>query len=209
MCAATICSAVANILVAYLICPQLGKPSSRGHCGNTNFAFLSIIAIDPALVIAIFALPIPSLYKLQTSRHTKMACGATFALGVFTIAASLLRLGAILRNSFKTHVAEAAAGTALWGTVELTVGIIVACAMNLRPLLDRLVTSIKGWFSEGQLTSLSRRTTTKKSSSEGPVSSCAEDPRERFSELEQLQPFPSSLEDNARNHTRQHYSESD
>ena len=97
------------------------------------------------------------LYRLQVARHTKIALAATFGLGVFTIAAGIMRLVAVIQIDFKINFTEAQVGDAYWCTIESSVGIIVACALTLRPLLDRLLNIMQSCFSRIRSSNASRR----------------------------------------------------
>lgn len=133
---------IATILVGYLICTPLSQlwiPSDTGHCGSTTAAYVSLGVLDVILDIAVFALPMPCLYKLQVPKHTKIGLTATFALGLFTIAASIMRLVAVIQIDFQTNFEQGQVGDAYWCAIEGSVGIIIACAMIMRPLLDRVL----------------------------------------------------------------------
>ena len=137
---------IATILVGYLICSPLSElwtKSSEGHCGHTTAAYVSLGVLDMVLDIAVFSLPIPMLYKLQVPRRTKVALVATFGLGVFTIAAGIMRLVAVVQIDYKINFEQGQVADAYWCTIESAVGIIVACTMTLRPLLDRLLVAFQ------------------------------------------------------------------
>lgn len=156
-----------TILVAFLICTPIAglfSETDSGHCGNTTAAYMSISAMDVALDIAVFTLPLPSLYRLQVSRPTKFALVATFALGLFTVVAGVMRLVSVTKINFQTDVVQSQLDTVYWSAIELAVGIIVACAMTLRPLLDLVLTTIRQYSSRAQLIGKSRRTDTNQSS---------------------------------------------
>ena len=102
------------------------------------------------------------LYRLQVARHTKFALVATFGLGVFTIAAGIMRLVAVIQIDFKINFVEAQVGDAYWCTIESSVGIIVACALTLRPLLDRLLNLMQSYFTQIRGSNASRRTESRK-----------------------------------------------
>lgn len=189
-----------TILVGYLICTPLYRlfiATSDGHCGSTTAAYLSISAIDVALDIAVFTLPLPPLYKLQVAKRTKVALAATFAPGVLTIVAGLIRLVSVAKINFQADLEQGQVDTAYWSAIELAVGIIVACAMCLRPLLDRMLTTIKQYSSRFPLGSHSRRTNTNRSSTHRSVGFMKEDSFIRLHENEdlQLQNYPSGCPD--------------
>lgn len=110
-----------------------------GHCGSTMAAYISLGVLDVVLDMAVFALPIPSLYKLQLPKHRKIALVATFALGLFTIVAGVMRLVAVVRIDFGSELEQGQVGDTYWCAIEASIGIVVACALTLRPLLDRML----------------------------------------------------------------------
>ena len=140
-------------MVDYLICTLLSRlftGNTVGYYWNTSAAYIFISAIDVVLDVAIFTFPIPPLYKLHVDKPAKFALLATFALGLFTIAAGTMRLVSVIKIDFQTDLEQGQLGTAYWSSVELSVGIIVACAMTLRPLLDRILNSSRQYSSRAQ-----------------------------------------------------------
>ena len=113
--------------------------TTTGHCGSTAAAYISLGVLDVILDIAVFALPIPSLYRLQVPKHRKIVLAATFGLGLFTIVAGVMRLVAVVRLNFASNFEQGQVTDAYWCAIEGSVGIIVACALTLRPLLDRML----------------------------------------------------------------------
>lgn len=167
---------VATILVGYLICTPLSRLwtlSAAGHCANTTAAYISLGVFDVALDMAVFTLPIPVLYKLQVPKHTKIVLLATFALGLLTIVAGIMRMVAVIRIDFNADVVEGVVANAYWCSIESAVGIIVACCLTLRPLLDRIITFLARFFPQLQSTNKSRRTATHEFSKSDPVKSTA------------------------------------
>ena len=134
--------AVATTLVGYLICTPLSELWTKapgGHCGSTTAAYISLGVFDVILDMAVFSLPLPMLYRLQVAHHAKVALAATFGLGLFTIVAGIMRLVTVIQIDFLVNFEQAQVGDAYWCTIETSVGIIVACSMTLRPLLDSLL----------------------------------------------------------------------
>ena len=136
-------------LVGYLICTPLSElwtHAPGGKCGNTTAAYVSLGVLDVLLDMAVFSLPVPMLYRLQVARHAKIALLATFGMGLFTIAAGIMRLVAVIQIDYMINFEEAQVGDAYWCAIESSVGITVACAMTLRPLLDRLLAALSHQF---------------------------------------------------------------
>ena len=156
---------LATILVGYLICTPLSELWTKapgGHCGSTTAAYVSLGVFDVLLDMAVFSLPLPMLYRLQVAKHAKIALVATFGLGLFTIVAGVMRLVAVVQIDFLINFDEAQVGDAYWCTIESSVGIIVACSMTLRPLLDRLLAVLQRYFGQLHNINNSRRTAARK-----------------------------------------------
>ena len=152
---------VATILVGYLICTPLSynwDQSGAGHCGNTSAAYISLGVVDIITDIAIFALPMPMLYKLQVPRHTKIALVATFALGILTIAAGCMRLVAVVQIDFGLNFEEGQTGDVYWCAIEASVGIIVGCCIVMKPILERALPAFSRLTSWTKSLSRSRTT---------------------------------------------------
>ena len=152
---------IATILVGWVICTPLSELWTKapgGHCGNTAAAYVSLGVFDVLLDIAVFSLPLPMLYKLQVAKHAKVALTATFGLGLFTIIAGVMRLVTVIQINYLINFTEAEVGDSYWCAIESSVGIIVACSLTLRPLLDRLLTLLKRSFGQLHITNNSRRT---------------------------------------------------
>lgn len=143
------------MLVGYLICTPISKlwtEAPNGYCGSMTAAYVSLGVFDVVLDMAVFSLPLPMLYRLQVTKHAKIVLVATFGLGLFTIVAGAMRLVAVSQIDYLIIFNEAEVSDAYWCTIETSVGMIVACSMTLRPLLDRLLTALRRYF--GQLPSL-------------------------------------------------------
>lgn len=202
----TICWALMTVLVAFLICTPISRlfaETDSGHCGNATAAYMTISAMDVVLDIAVFTLPLRPLYNLQVN-HNKIALFATFALGVFTVIAGVMRLVSVTKINFQTNLVQSELDAAYWSAIELAVGIIVACAITLRPLLTMALATIRQYSSRAQLTGRSRGTNTNHSSAPGRAGFANEDSFIRLDETEDLplQQFPPGQQDIPTNHTR-------
>ena len=139
--------------------------AESGHCGDTTAAFASLGLLDVVFDIVVFSLPIPMLYRLQVPTHAKIALIATFGLGIFSIVAAIIKLVATIRINSNMRFEEAQVWRAYWCTIECSVGIIVACVMTLRPLLDRALSACQRGFSRVPGIGSTRRKTSQRSTS--------------------------------------------
>ncbi|KAK1983925.1 integral membrane protein [Colletotrichum cereale] len=94
-------------------------------------------SISLATDVAIFVMPLPLLRTVQLPLRQKVVLIATFGLGFFTCAISVVRL-ATLKNYFT--LGDATYNTVIagvWSITELSCAIICVCVPTLHPLLDR------------------------------------------------------------------------
>ncbi|KAF2501933.1 hypothetical protein BU16DRAFT_426053, partial [Lophium mytilinum] len=134
-----ICWALQTILIAFLICRPLSynwdQVNKSGTCGNTTVAYVSIGVVDVISDIIIFVLPMPLINGLKMRKSSKLATMAIFTLGLFTVAAGVVRTAMILHTRFSPNDLEGPTQNLIWASVEPSVAIIVACLLVIRPLL--------------------------------------------------------------------------
>ncbi|KAI0166074.1 hypothetical protein GGR57DRAFT_509759 [Xylariaceae sp. FL1272] len=115
-------------------------PDTDGACFDQNAFYLSSAVINVVGDIAVLALPLPIIWKLQASRSKKWSLSFLFLLGAFVVFASVFRIVAVTQidpHDFSfTNV-----GGGLWSTVEVEVGFICANLPAVRPLVFRFM----GW----------------------------------------------------------------
>ncbi|KAF2815341.1 uncharacterized protein BDZ99DRAFT_516074 [Mytilinidion resinicola] len=134
-----ICWAMQTILIAFLICRPLSynwdQVNKSGTCGNTTVAYVSIGVVDVISDIIIFVLPMPLINGLKMRRSSRLATMAIFTLGLFTVAAGVVRTAMVLHTRFSPNDLEGPTQNLIWASVEPSVAIIVACLLVIRPLL--------------------------------------------------------------------------
>jgi len=196
---------VSTILVGYLICTPLSRlwtQTTSGHCGSPTAAYISLGVLDVVLDIAVFALPMPCLYKLQVPKNAKIPLVATFALGLFTIVAGIMRLVSVIRIDFTSDFDQGQVGDAYWCAVEGSVGTIVACAMTLRPLLDRMLNFLGERFP--RLFTNNRRSAANETSGSSLAKPRDEGLFVRLRDIQEIamQDFTEGCEDGGKDHTK-------
>jgi hypothetical protein len=98
--------------------------------------------------LMIFALPWPLLHKLQVPRRQRFILAVVFSLGFFVCCISIARIVELAQ--VETNPAKMAdisfnlSSISYWNSVELNLGITVACLITLRPLAARFMPQ---WFS--------------------------------------------------------------
>ncbi|KAK6540607.1 hypothetical protein TWF694_008002 [Orbilia ellipsospora] len=113
-------------------------PVSRNWSLNQNDICLSFTTIPVFIIstacniitdIAIFILPFPLLRNIKFQRRSQLVgVICIFLLGCFTMLASVVRVAVLADTSALTHVA-------VWSSVEVAVGIIIASLPSLRVLI--------------------------------------------------------------------------
>lgn len=96
--------------------------------------------------LVIMALPMPILSTLKLPRRQKYALVGVFALGFFVCIISILRLIALVDITDAT-AADASYTTAdliYWTAAEINAAIVCACAMTLKPLVQRVFPRLLG-----------------------------------------------------------------
>ncbi|MCJ1265139.1 hypothetical protein MMC22_005014 [Lobaria immixta] len=104
-----------------------------GHCIQANHYYAAAAAISMIMIIAVFCLPLPILWKLQISKGRKVGLATAFAVGAFACFASIMRLILVLRIDAADETWTIATPL-LWGLLEIGVGVVSACIPSLMPL---------------------------------------------------------------------------
>ncbi|KAI1813893.1 hypothetical protein GGS20DRAFT_445509 [Poronia punctata] len=132
---------LSNFLAYVFQCLPVEKfwaPAMGGSCINQDAFYLASAIINVFGDVAVLSLPLPIIWRLQTSRSRKLSVSLLFLLGVFVIVASIFRIVSVTEidpEDFSfTNV-----GGGLWSTIEVEVGFICANLPALRPLIFKLL----------------------------------------------------------------------
>jgi len=140
---------VTNTLTAFLACTPLAfnwNPTIKGgKCARQIAMFVALGVLDLILDCALFALPIPMIYRLKVSRGNKVALFGIFGLGVSTMAIACLRIDTLSTANFADVTFKGAYPT-LWSFLEPAIGITVACGPVLGPLFKP--NAVKDYFTK-------------------------------------------------------------
>lgn len=135
---------IATLVTSFLSCiPTSGfwDKSIQFSCHvNTNKFFTATSVINMLTDGWVLSLPIPYIFKLQTSLGQKLSLSALFVLGGFMTLASVLRLVSLAqddpRNPDETwEFAE----VILWSGLEMNLAIVSVNLACLRPLYSALI----------------------------------------------------------------------
>nr|OQO30770.1 hypothetical protein B0A51_02466 [Rachicladosporium sp. CCFEE 5018] len=133
---------LAFVLATTLECFPISKnwlKNDRGHCiNNTAFRWSWAgfnTATDPWVVL----LPMPIIYRLQMSTLKRVGASVIFALGLFIVAVSAIRMSALQQSVSKSDTTWDSAPAFIWSHVEATVGLIATCLPALKKPLSKLL----------------------------------------------------------------------
>ncbi|KAI8944588.1 hypothetical protein F4801DRAFT_599516 [Xylaria longipes] len=128
---------VSVLLLTVLQCvPTRGfwDKAIEAACNVDSQKFLFGISIPNILIdVALLALPIPYVIKLNVSKSQKRVLVSLFLLGGFVCIASILRLVAVVTESTGPDISWNLINQAIWAVVEADFAIVSACLPTLRP----------------------------------------------------------------------------
>lgn len=129
-----------------------------GRCLDLVSLYLSSAPINIITDLAILLLPLPILTGLRMELRQKIALVATFVVGGFVTVVDIIRI-VYLQDALKEELAADPNGSVsassrpanftyhvsfslMWSAVEVSVGIMCACVLVLKPLVMRVVPSL-------------------------------------------------------------------
>ncbi|KAF9869986.1 hypothetical protein CkaCkLH20_12595 [Colletotrichum karsti] len=93
--------------------------------------------------LVIFFMPVPLLRTLGVPMKQKLILMATFGLGFFTCAISVVRLTTLKQSSQSTDPTYNTVIAGVWSLTELCCGVVCVCVPTLRPLLGTHSQTVK------------------------------------------------------------------
>ncbi|KAI5240906.1 hypothetical protein E4T43_05753 [Aureobasidium subglaciale] len=130
---------VCQILFTILLsagCRPIAKqwdPSIPGTCLNALPIYFALGGTSLGWDLIIIILPFPILRRLHLDWQRKVALLAVFSLGFFVTIVQAIRLTSIARLATYTD----SKGSIQWSTVEINLGVVVACVPTFGPLVKR------------------------------------------------------------------------
>ncbi|KAI9686107.1 MAG: hypothetical protein M1820_010696 [Bogoriella megaspora] len=149
-----IITAIGNVFGIALQCFPVEKawnPTLPGHCNNIQahliYGSLPNIVTDVAMLL----LPIPLVWKLQTSTHVKIGLLATFMVGGAGLITSVIRFAEFFLNQYASDGTWFATPLYIWVIVEASIYHMCACLLTFRPIVVRIiyspsVSSVYSWL---------------------------------------------------------------
>ncbi|KAF9870670.1 integral membrane protein [Colletotrichum karsti] len=131
--------ALTTILLGFFICRPFAlnwEPTLDGSCGNQVLSYLVTGTLNLVTDLIVLVLPLSYLWNLHLRLYKKLVLIATFSMGIFTCVISAMRLVSLTSldyNDITFNIPHAL----IFGSLEPSVGVIVACVPLLRPLLGR------------------------------------------------------------------------
>lgn len=145
-----------NILAVVLRCLPVARnwdPTiTTGHCADQLPIVLTVSTWSLFLSLMVWSLPVPMVWRLQTTRKRKIALTLLFALGIFDIIVGIVRVVTITRVDF-VDFTYSEVPALQWLLVEPAVAILCASLPTIRPLVETVFS--EAFFS--RLRSLTRR----------------------------------------------------
>ena len=148
---------VVNFVTFVLQClpvPRFWDETVDGTCINQNQFYFASAIINVCGDVAVLALPLPTVWRLHTSRNKKWSLSFLFLLGSLSVfyylchtaisllivqsvcVASIFRIIAV-REIDSTDFTYSNVAGGLWSTVEVETGFICANLPAIRPLISR------------------------------------------------------------------------
>ncbi|KAI2464683.1 hypothetical protein F4781DRAFT_58118 [Annulohypoxylon bovei var. microspora] len=128
---------IASVTATIFQCTPVTKAfdkSLKGTCINNGHFWYANAGFSIATDIIILILPMPLVYALQITRVQKAALIVVFALGVFVVITSCLRITTIDIQATTSDPTYDIAST-MWTIIEMNVAIVCACLPQIRPLI--------------------------------------------------------------------------
>ncbi|RFU75030.1 integral membrane [Trichoderma arundinaceum] len=114
-----------------------------GTCIDIAKFWFANAGFSIATDIIILILPMPLVYQLEVPRLQKVALMAVFAIGMFVIVTSCLRVTTL--DVFATSPDNTYdIANVMWTVIEPNVAVICACLPTLRPLVVKMLPGLKG-----------------------------------------------------------------
>ncbi|KAI0379556.1 hypothetical protein F5Y04DRAFT_271863 [Hypomontagnella monticulosa] len=130
---------IASVTATIFQCTPVDKAFDKGLKGtcidNGEFWYANA-GFSIATDVIILLLPMPLVYALQIPRVQKAALIMVFALGVFVVITSCLRVTTIDLQATTPDPTYEISST-MWTIIEMNVAIVCACLPQIRPLIVR------------------------------------------------------------------------
>ncbi|CAK3881388.1 hypothetical protein DOTSEDRAFT_110929 [Lecanosticta acicola] len=144
--AGTVAFTFATMFQCIPIAYNWNKTIPGGHCIVFMGFWYTHAVFNTALDVAVFVLPLPLIRTLQMAKRTKIGLASVFALGAFTIAASIVRM-VELHSSAQAIAHDPTWGSMpalIWTEIEANTAVICCTLPALRQLAVRTWRTLRG-----------------------------------------------------------------
>ncbi|KAH8883254.1 hypothetical protein GQ53DRAFT_753136 [Thozetella sp. PMI_491] len=125
-----------NIFQCWPVQYYYDKTIPGGHCMQGQVSFFQAMGSFSLIAdVAILALPIPVVWKLNMTSRQKIAVTLVLSLGIFVCIFSLLRL-VEFRYFLLSDLSSSSAKESIWTTMEVNIAIICGCLPLMKPLFE-------------------------------------------------------------------------
>ncbi|KAI1204348.1 uncharacterized protein F4807DRAFT_447797 [Annulohypoxylon truncatum] len=132
---------VSVVLETFLLCRPLAynwDTSIKGSCGDRNTVYVVAGATNMVTDFMVLLIPVPTIWKLSLPISQRIALTATFGLGLFITAISIIRLKSLMDISFTDPTWTLPMGL-MWTVLEPELEILVANFPFMRPYLSKIL----------------------------------------------------------------------
>ncbi|KAG8355531.1 hypothetical protein FVEN_g6411 [Fusarium venenatum] len=117
----------------------------KGTTLNIPAIIFSHAAINIALDVWMFVLPLTQLYHLGLKPKKKAGVMLIFGVGIFLIAASCVRIPYLIGFNRSLNSTSDSQGFIVWSNIECGVGILVACMPHMQPVFRAIAARARSW----------------------------------------------------------------
>ncbi|KAK2616193.1 hypothetical protein QQS21_000825 [Conoideocrella luteorostrata] len=135
----------ASVLVTIFQCNPISRAFNKampGTCMNNTKFWYANAGFSIATDIIILLLPMPLVYKLDVPRFQKIALMAVFAIGIFVVITSCLRITSLDILATSPDMTYDIANV-MWTIIEPNLAVVCACLPILRPLVVKIFPALR------------------------------------------------------------------
>lgn len=136
---------ISSMISTIFQCSPVSKAFNKtlpGTCIDLAKFWFANAGFSIATDVIILLLPMPLVYKLEVPRAQKVALMAVFAIGIFVVVTSCLRVTTLDIFATSTDNTYDIANV-MWTIIEPNVAVICACLPILRPLVVKLFPALR------------------------------------------------------------------
>ncbi|KAI5863307.1 hypothetical protein GGS23DRAFT_604921 [Durotheca rogersii] len=142
---------IASVTATIFQCTPITKAfdkSIEGSCIDNGHFWYANAGFSITTDVLILILPIPLVYVLRIPNVQKVALIMVFALGVFVVITSCLRVTTIDIQATTPDQTYDVAST-MWTVIEMNVAIVCACLPQIRPLIVKMFPKLMPTYRSG------------------------------------------------------------